>query len=47
MKLTRYRPIPSLNNSKNSGASAGRNNQGRITVRHRGGGHAKAFRKLD
>jgi len=47
MKLTRYRPVPSLNHGKNSGASAGRNNQGRITVRHRGGGHAKAFRQLD
>jgi len=47
MKLTRYRPIPSLNNGKSNAASAGRNNQGRITVRHRGGGHAKNLRSLD
>jgi len=26
---------------------AGRNNQGRITVRHRGGGHKKQLRKID
>src|SRR3954471_5596341 len=27
--------------------SGGRNNQGRLTVRHRGGGHKRAFRKID
>lgn len=26
---------------------AGRNNQGRITVRHRGGGHRRLYRKID
>jgi len=26
---------------------AGRNNQGRITVRHRGGGHKKRYRLID
>lgn len=26
---------------------AGRNNQGRMTVRHRGGGHKRQFRKID
>ncbi len=26
---------------------SGRNNQGRITVRHRGGGHARLYRKID
>src|ERR1700676_135688 len=26
---------------------AGRNNQGRITVRHQGGGYKKAYRKID
>lgn len=26
---------------------AGRNNRGKITVRHRGGGHKQAFRKID
>jgi large subunit ribosomal protein L2 len=27
--------------------SGGRNNQGRLTVRHRGGGHKRAYRKID
>ncbi|MBI4533634.1 MAG: 50S ribosomal protein L2 [Candidatus Melainabacteria bacterium] len=27
--------------------SAGRNNQGRVTVRHRGGGHKRAYRLVD
>lgn len=27
--------------------NAGRNNQGRITVRHRGGGHARRYRMID
>jgi len=29
------------------GKTAGRNNQGRITVRHRGGGHKKMYRVMD
>ncbi len=28
-------------------ANAGRNNNGRITIRHRGGGHKKAYRVID
>ena len=32
---------------KKFGAHAGRNNQGRITTRHRGGGHAKSLRLID
>lgn len=27
--------------------SAGRNNTGRITIRHQGGGHAKKYRMID
>jgi large subunit ribosomal protein L2 len=27
--------------------SGGRNNKGRITVKHRGGGHKQSFRKID
>ena len=27
--------------------SKGRNNQGRITIRHRGGGHKRLYRKID
>ena len=29
------------------GNSGGRNNKGRITVRHRGGGHKRRYRKVD
>jgi len=28
-------------------SKAGRNNQGRLTVRHQGGGHKRAYRKID
>jgi predicted O-linked N-acetylglucosamine transferase (SPINDLY family) len=47
MKLTRYRALPSLRTGHNGHSFAGRNNQGRITVRHRGGGHARSVRTLD
>src|SRR6266542_4735222 len=38
-------PVKTLTEGRNS--SGGRNNSGRITVRFRGGGHKKAYRKID
>src|SRR5262249_59651380 len=38
-------PLKKLTEGRNS--SGGRNNSGRITVRFRGGGHKKAYRKID
>jgi large subunit ribosomal protein L2 len=38
-------PVKTLTEGKT--ASGGRNNSGRITVRFRGGGHKKAYRKID
>lgn len=43
--LYKGRPHPSLVESLNK--SGGRNNQGRITVRHHGGGHKRLYRKID
>jgi len=43
--LFKGRPIQSLTDKKNK--SGGRNNQGRITNRHRGGGHKKSYRIID
>src|SRR5271165_6896849 len=43
--LYRGAPIKSLTEGKNS--SGGRNNNGRITVRFRGGGHKQAYRNID
>lgn len=43
--LHKGKPFPSLVESKSS--KAGRNNAGRITVRHKGGGHKKHYRKID
>jgi len=43
--LYRGKPIKSLTEGKHS--SGGRNNNGRITVRFRGGGHKKAYRLID
>src|SRR5205807_5519543 len=43
--LYRGAPIKSLTEGKHS--SGGRNNNGRITVRFRGGGHKKAYRNID
>jgi ribosomal protein L2 len=41
-------PLPSsLRTGRSSSASAGRNAEGHITVRHRGGGHKRAHRLLD
>lgn len=42
---SRYRSIPFLRKGINQ--SGGRNNIGKITVRHRGGGHKQAYRFLD
>jgi len=39
------KPVKTLTEGKN--ASGGRNNNGRITVRFRGGGHKKTYRKVD
>src|SRR5260370_7228466 len=38
-------PVKTLTEGRN--ASGGRNNNGRITVRFRGGGHKQAYRKID
>ena len=43
--ITKSTPEKSL--TKVYGAHAGRNNNGRITVRHRGGGHKRRFRVID
>lgn len=45
MKLTRYRSVPSLRIGQKN--LAGRNSKGKITVRHRGGGHKQANRHID
>ena len=42
---TRQKPVKSLTSGFKR--SVGRNNQGRITVRHKGGGHKRLFRKID
>ena len=39
------KPIKSLTEGLNS--NGGRNNAGRITVRHRGGGHKRRYRLVD
>lgn len=44
-EITKKRPEKTLIEAKSS--SGGRNNQGRITVRFRGGGHARAYRLVD
>lgn len=44
-EVTRDRPERSLTETLTS--SAGRNNNGRITVRHRGGGHKRRYRQID
>ena len=38
-------PVKALTEGANS--SGGRNNSGQITSRYRGGGHKKAYRKID
>lgn len=44
-EITRSRPERSLVEASSS--HAGRNNRGRITVRHRGGGHKRRYRIID
>jgi len=43
--ITRDRPEPSLLQPLRKGG--GRNNAGRITIRHRGGGHKRRYRTID
>src|SRR4051794_20881291 len=43
--LYKGKPVKTLTEGKN--ASGGRNNNGRITVRFRGGGHKQAYRVID
>src|SRR5210317_2428960 len=43
--ITKKKPEKSLLQSKKS--SGGRNNKGRITTRHRGGGHKQRYRVVD
>ena len=43
--LHKGRSVPSL--TENKTATNGRNNAGRITVRHRGGGHKRHYRVID
>jgi large subunit ribosomal protein L2 len=43
--LYRGKPVKALTEGKNS--SGGRNNNGRTTVRFRGGGHKQAYRRID
>ena len=43
--ITTSKPEKSLLEKKKS--RSGRNNQGRITIRHRGGGHKRAYRVID
>src|SRR5216117_3175232 len=43
--LYKGKPVKALTEGKHS--NGGRNNHGRITVRFRGGGHKKTYRKVD
>jgi large subunit ribosomal protein L2 len=43
--LHKGKPFAGLTESKSQ--NAGRNNNGRITVRHQGGGHKQAYRVID
>ncbi|WP_159714591.1 50S ribosomal protein L2 [Blochmannia endosymbiont of Camponotus nipponensis] len=45
--LHKGRPVSSLLSNKINNKSGGRNNYGRITVRHIGGGHKKRYRIID
>ena len=44
-ELTKERPLKRLTESKQR--ISGRNNKGRLTVRHRGGGHKRLYRVID
>src|SRR5262245_56422505 len=43
--LSEDRPLKSLTGGKQR--ISGRNNRGKLTIRHRGGGHKKLFRTID
>jgi len=45
MNITNYRSVIALRKVQKQ--LAGRNEQGKITVRHRGGGHKQAYRQID
>ena len=45
MKLAKYKPL--FDKVKKIKKHAGRNNQGRITVRHQGSGHKQRYRQVD
>ncbi len=44
-ELSKDRPLKKLTRSKTR--TSGRNNKGRLTIRHRGGGHKKLYRIID
>ncbi len=44
-EITKARPEPSLTAPLTK--SGGRNNRGRMTIRHRGGGHKRLYRRID
>ena len=44
-ELWKGKPVKALTEGKHS--KGGRNNQGRITMRHRGGGHKRSYRMID
>ncbi len=44
-EITKSEPEKSLTSSRHR--AKGRNNQGRITIRHRGGGHKRLYRTID
>jgi large subunit ribosomal protein L2 len=45
MKLSKFKPLFLQLQAKK--LKAGRNNFGRVTVRHQGGGHKQHYRKID
>jgi len=44
-EITKTRPEPSL--VEHVSRKAGKNNQGRVTIRYRGGGHKRLYRRID
>jgi large subunit ribosomal protein L2 len=44
-EITRTRPEPSLTRGRSK--RSGRNSRGKITIRHRGGGHKRRYRRID
>lgn len=45
MKISSLKSLNKFNKIKKK--NSGRNNQGRITVRHQGGGHKRIYRTID